>query len=143
MEGLTLEQLQARLATAEAEKAAAESKAAAAIAEKEAAKAQADKLAAENSEILMDAQKLAEENRKLSAVVDAVEEEKAKTAPVEFDLADETYEFTCPTFTWDDGRVINVRAMANSEKESDQVALAEMCQELVKRNSGIIRRKED
>lgn len=130
MEGLTLEQLQARLATAEAEKAEAQAKASALEAEKEATKAERDQLAADN--------------KKLSAVVDAAQEEKAKTAPVEFEVEDDgKYEFTCPTFTWDDGSVINVRELANSKNEKDQEKYATICAHLVARESGIIRRKED
>lgn len=130
MEGLTLEQLQARLATAEAEKAEAQAKASALQAEKDAAKAEAEKLATDN--------------RKLTAVVDAIEEEKAKTAPVSFEVEDDgAYEFTCPAFTWDDGSVINVRELANSKDEKDQEKYATICAHLVARESGIIRRKED
>ena len=123
MEELTIEQLQARLAAAEAEK--------------DAAKSEAEKLKAENDIIHAD-------NLKLSAAVNAVEEEKAKTAPVSFEEEDGyKYEFTCPTFTWSDGRVINVRAMANSKDEKEQEEFATMCAHLIQRNSGIIRRKED
>jgi hypothetical protein len=130
MEELTIEQLRARLATVESEKADAQAKASAALAEKDAVKAEAEKLHAEN--------------KKLSAVVDAVEEEKAKTAPVSFDVEDDgTYEFTCPTFTWDDGSVINVRELANSKVEKDQDKYATICAHLVARESGIVRRKEN
>lgn len=136
MEELTIEQLQARLAAAESAKAEAEvakaeaeAKASFANAEKDAAKAYAEKLS--------------DENKKLSAVVSAADEEKAKTAPVEFEYGDDTYQFTCPTFTWEDGSVVNVRAMANSQDEKDQVAFAKMCKKLVEIESGIIRRKED
>lgn len=140
MEELTIEQLRARLATAEAEKAEALAKASAAEAEKDAVKAVAEKVSAEADEILA-------ENKKLSAVVSAAQEEKAKTAPVEFEVeegeAAGKYEFTCPTFTWDDGSVIKVRELANSKSEKDQEKYATICAHLVQRGSGIIRRKED
>lgn len=130
MEELTLEQLRARLATAESEKAAAQAKASALEAEKDAIKATAEQLAVDNE--------------KLSSVVTAAQEEKAKTAPVEFEVEEDgKYEFTCPTFTWDDGSVVNVRELANSKNEKDQEKYATICAHLVARESGIIRRKED
>lgn len=50
-----------------------------------------------------------------------------------------TYEFTCPKFTWDNGDEIDVRAMANSTDEKERNKLVEMANELVMRNSGIVR----
>lgn len=120
----TLEELQAELAALAADKAAAEARA-------KAAEAKAGDL-----------------EKKLSDVETAAAEVKAKTAPVEFKVKDGkqkgTYVFTCPTFTWDDGRVYNVRQLAEDSKKDEKVAelYATICAHLVQRESGVIRRKE-
>lgn len=127
MEGkeLTIEQLQERLAAAEAEKA---------------------KLAARNEELTeltekAEAEKaeLAARNEKLASLAQKAEVEKAEKAPLAFTTEDGTvYEFTCPTFTWDDGRIIDPKKLAKEKPEE----LAEIAGHLINRNSGIIRRKE-
>ena len=160
MEELTLEQLQARLAAAESGKAEAEAKASALQAGKSAAEAKAEQLAADKEEAEMEvsklktsrenmreyADKIEAENAELSAVVNAAKAEAKKTAPVEFETEDgDTYEFTCPTFTWDDSSVINVRELEAEAERNEKAAekYATICANLVARESGIIRKKED
>jgi len=67
-----------------------------------------------------------------------VEEEK--------DIEGGEYQFTCPTFTWDDGKVIDVHklmAMAESKEEKVSGPAGAIMGELVRRKSGIVKRKED
>jgi chromosome segregation ATPase len=143
MEELTLEQLQARLATAETEKAQA-------IAEKTAAEqraedAQAEKTALEraNDKLSEAHEELQQSHAELEEKLSAAEKEAAKNEPVSFETEDGEYEFTCPKFTWDDNKVYNVRELANDESQKGQEFYAEICAKLVQRNSGIISRKED
>lgn len=165
----TLEQLQAKLAALTSQKEAAEQKAAEAEAkvtllaeEKDAVVAEKKKLEEDLDTVSEEKELLAEENQKLSSEVKAVNAEAAKNAPVSFEVEDDEekgidggdYEFTCPTFTWDDGSVVNVRerfaklrvlaeqkSLTKEEKEFVH-QLQTMCAELVKRQSGIVRRKE-
>ncbi len=84
---------------------------------------------------------------------EAIKEAKPDSLPTfEVDADDEndidggTYEFTCPTFTWDDNSIINVRELS-AESESKDKKVAEKANAiiagLVQRKSGIVRRKED
>jgi chromosome segregation ATPase len=158
MEGLTIEEMQARLASLTAEKEAlasqnaeaqakatelaaskaeAEAKVKALSEDKEWAEEQINKLAEEKAEISM-------ERNKLASRVSAIDAEARKAAPVEFETEDgDEYVFTCPTFTWDDGIVYNVKAL-EAEAEKNQKAaekFASMCVHLIKIESGIIRKK--
>jgi hypothetical protein len=67
-------------------------------------------------------------------------------ADEEHDIEGGTYQFTCPTFHWDDNRIIDVRELM-AETESKDKKVAEAAQailgHLVARKSGIIARKED
>jgi hypothetical protein len=61
------------------------------------------------------------------------------------DIEGGEYQFTCPTFTWDDGSVIQVSelwAQASSKKQKEADKAQEILAELVKRKSGILKRKE-
>jgi hypothetical protein len=55
-----------------------------------------------------------------------------------------TYQFTCPTFTWDDGRIVDVRELV-AEAESAEEKVSQKAQviiaQLLQRNSGILARK--
>jgi hypothetical protein len=87
------------------------------------------------------------ENQTLKTSIAA---ELKKNSPVSFEIEEDvendieggTYEFTCPTFTWDDNSVINVRELSASKDEKDKKKYEEICAELVYRKSGIVRRKE-
>jgi hypothetical protein len=155
MEELTLEQLQARLAAAESEKAEALAKASAAEAQKNAAEAKASDaeakasdLAAEKKSAQLALDDAAAEIQTLKSAKKELEKAaKADSLPT-FEADDDEYEFTCPTLTWDDNSVIDVRKLA-AEAEEDEVAaekFADICGKLVHRGSGIVRkveRKED
>lgn len=133
MEDLTMEQLQARLAAVEAEKTEALEKVASLEADKKSADAAVKKLKAENADA--------------KAKAKAAEAEAKKAAPVSFDVeedgGDVKYEFTAPKLTWDDGSVVDVRALSESDDKKDQELYAEICAKLVQRGSGLVRRKED
>lgn len=96
-------------------------------------------LEAENKKLVSEKKKLLKE-----ALAEA-----AKTAPVSFEVEGDAenesgeYEFTAPTFTWDDNTVIDVRELANSTNSKDKEKFASICAELVHRKSGIVRRKEN
>lgn len=179
MEGLTLEEMQAKLASLTAEKEAlasekagfvgqlaeAEAKAAVLASEKAEAQAKASALAAEKDAAKADAEKLKndyitvaserekaldlfykadKERHELAERVAAVDAEARAKAPVEFETEDGSkYEFTCPTFTWDDGIVYNVRKLEEEAAKDAKAAekYASICAQLIVRESGIIRKK--
>lgn len=93
--------------------------------------------------------KLQSENSELKAAVK--ESVKGELPTFTVDEAGETfeageYEFTAPTFTWDDNTVINVHElMVDAESANEKVALkaSAIISSLVARNSGIVKRKED
>ncbi len=90
------------------------------------------------------------ENAKLKAGVKSSGKEELPSFEVDADEEAEIeggdYQFTCPTFQWDDGKVIDVRKLM-AEAESDDKKAAEkasaIMSELVARKSGIVKRKED
>lgn len=131
-EQLSIEELQARLAAAEAEKADAQARASALEAEKEA-------IAAEKEKLEADYRSVAAEREQFATLAEKAAAEKAEKAPLSFKTEDgEVYEFTCPTFTWDDGRVIDPKKLVKDNPDE----FATICGHLIQRNSGIIRRKE-
>jgi hypothetical protein len=153
----TNEELLAELALLQSDKEASDKRAAEAETAKIAAEEKAAKAQAEADNIASTLEAVKAVNEELSSKVEAAAEEAAKSAPVSFETDDAEYEFTCPSFTWDDGRVINVREQHNEYRriqklEEDDVSKSEkefaeeweaICGHLVNRGSGIIRRKED
>jgi hypothetical protein len=89
-------------------------------------------------------------NAELTAKVKEATKEELPTFDVdadeENDIEGGTYQFTCPTFHWDDNSIINVRELM-ADTESKDKKVAEKAQailgHLVARKSGIIKRKEE
>lgn len=127
MESLTMEEMQARLASLEADK-------------KELQDA-LEKSSTENK-------KLSTANKQLAKAAKAEAEKKAPPSiEVEGsgDIESGTYVFTAPSFTWDDGKVINTRQLvadAQSENEKVSQRANSIIADLLARQSGILRRKE-
>lgn len=140
---MTNEELQARLATLEAEK-------------KQLAE---EKAAAEKK--LADEQAAAQQaTSELKSLKQTLAEEAAKTGPVTFSVEEDgeevEFEFTAPTLTWDDNSVIDVRNLANQAREivaridqGDKVSKEDravfekyqlICATLVSRESGLVQR---
>lgn len=94
--------------------------------------------------------KLEADNATLSEKVKEAKKEELPTFDVdedkENDIEGGTYQFTCPTFHWDDNSIVDVRKLV-ADSESDDAKVAEKAQailgHLVARKSGIIARKED
>jgi hypothetical protein len=95
---------------------------------------------------------LKEQNAELAAVNSELTKEVTKDVPPSFEVDEDEdndieggeYEFTAPTFTWDDGSVINVKELVEGSKSKD-AKLAQKANEilaaLVLRKSGLIRLK--
>jgi len=106
------------------------------------------KLSAEEQAAAME--KLLKENADLKAAAKQTTKEVLPSFDVEDDEENEIeggeYQFTCQTFTWDDGSVIKVRELI-ADSESKDKKVAEKAQAilggLVLRKSGIVKRKED
>jgi hypothetical protein len=106
-----------------------------------------EKLVADKASLENTNKQLATENSKLSIT-------KGKDELPSFEVDEDedndieggTYQFTSPTFTWDDGIVINVRTLAEETQSNDkkvaEKALAILAK-LVAIKSGIVTRKED
>lgn len=95
--------------------------------------------------------KLQSSNDELTSQVKSAKKEAQELPSFDVDEAGENYEageyqFTCPTFTWDDNRIINVHDLV-AEAEGKDEKIAEKAQaiisSLVARQSGIVKRKED
>lgn len=89
-------------------------------------------------------------NDELSAKVKEATKEELPTFEVdadeENDIEGGEYQFTCPTFHWDDNSIIKVRdLMADTESKDKKVAEKALAilGHLVARKSGIVKRKED
>lgn len=117
-------------------------------ADKDAAQAEVKALAAKAEDQAADIKKLKAHNAKLEKTA---KEEAAKNSPVTFEVEEDAengieggeYEFTAPTLHWDDNSIVVVRELANSKDVKDQERYATICAELVARKSGLVRRKED
>lgn len=100
-----------------------------------------------------DLDRIASENEKISQRNAALEKEVKKDelptiegVEKDGDIEAGDYQFTAPTFTWDDGSVVNVRElMADAESSDEKVSSAAqvIIAKLLQRKSGILRRKED
>lgn len=86
------------------------------------------------------AEKQAELEKQLKASKAEVKAKKDAEKPVTFTIEgknkkeNKEYEFTCPSFTWDDGTVYNVRDLEKNDPELFDV----ICAKLVQRKSGVI-----
>jgi hypothetical protein len=95
---------------------------------------------------------LKKQNEELSAKNNELTKEVTKDVAPSFEVDEDEdndieggeYEFTAPTFTWDDGSVINVKELVEGSQSKD-AKLAQKANEilaaLVTRKSGLIRLK--
>ena len=105
-----------------------------------------NKLQAAHADLAKKASDLEVENASLKA--ESKQEELPSfevEADDENDVEGGTYQFTAPTFTWDDGSVINVRELVEGAESADKKVAAkaqEILAALVARKSGLIRKEE-
>ena len=91
-------------------------------------------------------EKVQAENAELKSSLKKAATTELPTVDVEEtdEVAAGTYQFTCPTFTWDDNRIIDVRELV-AEAESADEKVSQKAQviiaQLLQRNSGILARK--
>jgi hypothetical protein len=95
---------------------------------------------------------LQESNSALQAEADTLKKEATKDLLPSFEVEDDDandveggeYQFTCPTFTWDDNSVINVRELVAEASGKDKAAekAQGIMAALVARKSGIVLKKE-
>ncbi|MEJ0030927.1 MAG: hypothetical protein WDO15_11380 [Bacteroidota bacterium] len=86
---------------------------------------------------------LEDENEQLSTKLDSANTELKKDELPTFEMEvskgkKDTYQFTAPTLTWDDGSVQDVRHLASSEDEEDEKIYTDICRALVARKSGLV-----